>query len=269
MTDEAFQVLGNLHSLRILQVRGTRIDGGGLQQLTSLADLNELWLNRTGIDNDCCESISALTSLTTLHLDYTPISDEGIVHFSALRNLTALSLTATDVKGDGIRVVSDLPKLKWLDLSQTNLEDYEFQLIQDAVALQRVSIKQTELSNDAVLQLEAARPEVEISRVAPSPIGKVRGHFRFEIFDVDESEGMLYYDGEVLDGTPESGMMIATARNLRIRTLGFVIDEVRRLDQSKMRLCVRGSKRDLRLYRQLNILDQGEIVELAEHSVLR
>ncbi|MEM6347463.1 MAG: FN3 associated domain-containing protein [Bacteroidota bacterium] len=106
--------------------------------LTIKDQLIELDLGNAEITDEHLKSVGQLTHLTRLHLEETPITDAGLDHLQALSYLEYLNLFGTAISDVGLEAIRSLKGLKSLYLWQT------------------------EVSQDAVGELLAMAPQLEV-----------------------------------------------------------------------------------------------------------
>jgi len=144
--------LSNLPALERLDLDETQVSD--LTPLSNLTALRRLDLDRTGVSD--LGPLSNLTALETLYLNRTDVSDLG-----PLSNLTALEtlhLNRTGVSDLGS--LSNLTALRWLDLDGTHVSDLG--PLSNLHALETLYLNGTQVSVDAVEELRACRPELNV-----------------------------------------------------------------------------------------------------------
>jgi uncharacterized membrane protein len=113
-----------------------------VDDLSYLSELKEqiIWLNlaRTAVSDSALNVIANLSALRRINLEYTSVTDKGLHSLTRLANLQYLNLVGTKITDKGLAEVS---------------------LFKD---LRKVYVYQTAVSDDAIRNLEAALPEVEI-----------------------------------------------------------------------------------------------------------
>lgn len=144
MQNQGFKVYQIAQEINYLDVDFSLADTTlGGDQIKSLLDAKEqiVWLNlsRSTITDDGLQTVGQLPNLLKLRLDQTEVTDAGIAHLTNLKQLEYLNLYGTKV-GDGIvEHIKQLPNLKKLFLWQTNITE------------------------EAVSELRAAMPELDIN----------------------------------------------------------------------------------------------------------
>ncbi|KKL81923.1 hypothetical protein LCGC14_1989910, partial [marine sediment metagenome] len=148
ITDEGLAHVAKLNRLEsiILQDCGGITDAG-LAHIAKLRGLKALCVSGVGgITNDGLVHIAKLGKLHALNLnDCDSITDGGLTHIAKMKELSSLSLGGY-ITDAGLRHIAGLPKLRVLDLG-----------------------KHGTISDKMANRLRAARPALDIKRIAKSP----------------------------------------------------------------------------------------------------
>jgi hypothetical protein len=132
--DELFRVLCDLPFLKILVLRGARVDEGGLQHLPALAHLCFLDLGKAkGVTDRATQFISGCSTLTTLFLDRTSVTDKGLPALAKVSRLTQLYLDQTAVSDDGLECLRGMKQLTALWLRETEVSEAGFERLREAL----------------------------------------------------------------------------------------------------------------------------------------
>ena len=135
VTDDGFEHLAELAQLDSLGFAGNKMSGVSLPLLELLPSLKHLdvgGLQRTdsgpwglALSDFNLESIEALTELETLNLRDSKITYRGLARLEALVNLEALDLSRTPIMSRGLASLAKLPKMRTLRLWQVEKVDDE------------------------------------------------------------------------------------------------------------------------------------------------
>ena len=116
VSQEAIDYIGNVASLRQLQLSRSPVSNDGLKAIGRLSGLKNLYLPSTTIDDDAMSAFATLRQLKTLSLHASEVSQHGLTELRHLRNLEYLSLAGVHCEGDLSPVLSSLPNLRDLHL---------------------------------------------------------------------------------------------------------------------------------------------------------
>ncbi|MGB7344476.1 MAG: SUMF1/EgtB/PvdO family nonheme iron enzyme [Pirellulaceae bacterium] len=125
LTDEGFQVLGELPFLRSIDLTGSN---AGDLTIDAIADnnwLRELRLGSRFLTNRGIMRLSEATGISQLTIasDDSPITDEAFAHFWRMKNLYAVVLSAPRITGEAFGPMAECPKLDQLTLSGKSVND--------------------------------------------------------------------------------------------------------------------------------------------------
>ncbi len=115
--------IGNLKSLKALNLQSTRFEYEDLKYLTKLDELDTLRLGDYKLSNESMRYIGDLTSLHSLALWGTGIDEEGLAYLQNLRNLTFLALNSCDITDSGLSYLKNMVDLEGLQLTKTRITD--------------------------------------------------------------------------------------------------------------------------------------------------
>lgn len=122
ISDAALIPIGEINTLKNLDLRDCPIGNEGLEHLTRLENLKALRLSgKTGattVDDDGMKSVAKLTNLKALLLDFLWVSGEGLAQLSELNSLEELYLAGTLVGDEDLAQVKLFPKLRRLRISK-------------------------------------------------------------------------------------------------------------------------------------------------------
>lgn len=127
ITSEGLKTVGQIKTLKALDLRMCEIDGDSLSHLTGLSELVELRFSGkeriTDIEDPGMAHIAKLIKLRSLSLDGLWVSEDGIKTLAPLKDLQQLQLGKTLVGNEVIPVLENFPKLKSLRLSKNGQLD--------------------------------------------------------------------------------------------------------------------------------------------------
>tara|TARA_B100000965_G_C19595524_1_gene760007 strand:- start:1573 stop:2418 length:846 start_codon:yes stop_codon:yes gene_type:complete len=113
LKDEGLEPIKLLESVKVLNLRDTKITNAGIINIKGMKDLKRLHLERTNVDDGCIDYLAGLQELEYLNLYSTKVSDLGLSKLKDLKNLKKLYLWQTNVTNEGVKQLETaLPDLK-------------------------------------------------------------------------------------------------------------------------------------------------------------
>ncbi len=113
LKDEGLEPIKLLESVKVLNLRDTKITNAGIINIKGMKDLKRLHLERTNVDDGCIDYLTGLQELEYLNLYSTKVSDLGLSKLKDLKNLKKLYLWQTNVTNEGVKQLETaLPDLK-------------------------------------------------------------------------------------------------------------------------------------------------------------
>jgi hypothetical protein len=113
LKDEGLEPIKLLESVKVLNLRDTKITNAGIINIKEMKDLKRLHLERTNVDDGCIDYLTGLQELEYLNLYSTKVSDLGLSKLKDLKNLKKLYLWQTNVTNEGVKQLETaLPDLK-------------------------------------------------------------------------------------------------------------------------------------------------------------
>lgn len=158
--DSGIMSLSQLENLRVLRLGYCRISDNGLSSLKPLIHLRELSLRGNQISGAGLANLSGMSELKDLGLNWNPISDSGLEKLPVLPRLQTLMLTDSFVTEKGIAHLSKQPALRYLVLRRSQVGDGIFATLKEMKSLGAVDLLFTKVSEKAVQEFRALRPEV-------------------------------------------------------------------------------------------------------------
>ena len=158
--------------LRNLDLRGTAVDGTGLEQLKPLTNLQTLDLSESHVGNLGLEHLQPLTKLVDLNLWAARVGDAGMPAMATLGSLKRLNLDHVGYPEEnvaltdkGVQELAKLNNLEWIHLGKTQVGDAGLEALATLPNLKELIITFCPNVTDAgVKKLQDARPELKISR---------------------------------------------------------------------------------------------------------
>ncbi|HEY1065624.1 MAG TPA: hypothetical protein VGE52_05935 [Pirellulales bacterium] len=194
LSPEVFQRLGELKTLRYLDVSSTNVTDAHLAAIAKATSLQALNLRETKITDAGLASLLALPNLTHLDLAGTAISDQGALTLARIPTLISLDVSNTNVGDAGAAALLALPSLERINLGGTRITDAAFASLAPNAKLLDVAIDDTEAGDRAVAKL-AALPNlrelrVQQTRATAASVGPLAKR---------DSLRWLCYEGSMLD----------------------------------------------------------------------
>lgn len=154
VTDDDLKAIGEIKSLRSLDIKLSKVTSEGLKHLSGLTNLKALNLGYTQVDDltpiepltqledlgvistkvrDAnLKSLEKFPNLQILHAGYNELTDVGISHVCRCSGLTLLGLKGTNLSEQGFRNINQLSSLEWLILLESNFRAEDFSVFQQA-----------------------------------------------------------------------------------------------------------------------------------------
>jgi hypothetical protein len=129
----------DLKSLRMLDLRLTKISDKGVARLKNLSSLQTLNLFRTQLGDKGLADLKKLTKLETLLIGGTKVTDAGLIHLNRLTKLRKLSLFQTQVSDQGIAQLKLMGSLEVLLITGSKISSAGAAELQKALPKVRFS----------------------------------------------------------------------------------------------------------------------------------
>ena len=111
-------------------------------------------------------SIDAIPSITKVALGGHAIDDIWLLHLQSLRQVRHVVIEGTDISDDGLRYLSDWKRLETVALGpSTRLTDKSLQHLRDLPMLRAVFVNDNAITDEAVRELETAKPSMNRNRM--------------------------------------------------------------------------------------------------------
>jgi hypothetical protein len=193
---EILAALPELPALASVVLAGTDADDGALVPLGNIATLKNLDLRDCPVTNAGLAHLAGLENLAALRLSgksgKTTVDDDGMAHVAKLRSLRALMLDFLWVSEAGLETLLPLEKLEDLTLAQTLVGDEALPVIARFPALKRLRLAKTSVTGEGLAALEKldrladldVSECVSIDDAALEPIGRLTGLERLNLWRV-------------------------------------------------------------------------------------
>jgi hypothetical protein len=129
ITSDGLKTLSTLKELDTLHLPGITLSDADLELLGNINSLRDLDLSEAFLYHDAVRHLGNLDRLRRLSLAGTNLSDPDCIHLAQLKALTALDLFSTAISTAGIKRLASLTNLTWLDLSGTEVDDEGIQYL--------------------------------------------------------------------------------------------------------------------------------------------
>jgi hypothetical protein len=119
--DTGLEAVGQIPTLRHIELAGTKVTDRGVAFLRSAVELDSLGLSDTQIGDAGVLAIASLPGLGSLGLGRTRISDSCMPSLLTMRALRELDLSGTEITDRSIDALARMTWLRSLDLIDTNV----------------------------------------------------------------------------------------------------------------------------------------------------
>jgi serine/threonine protein kinase/Leucine-rich repeat (LRR) protein len=151
-----------LEGLSSLDLSGTALEDGDLEQLKMLGGLRELNLANTRVTDVGLASLKSLTALRQLDLDGDAIRGPGLMHLRQLAELNELRLGCSHLAELFLVELSELKKLDRLSLAKSSVTDAGAVHLGPLVRLKELDLTDTQVTSDSVAKLKKSLPQCRI-----------------------------------------------------------------------------------------------------------
>lgn len=154
VVDEHLEKIGNLSTLRLLDLRGTSISDDGLESIANLKNLEQLNLVGTQVSDDGLQTLDGLVQLKTLLISSPTITDASMEVIAGFLELEHLNLIGTSTSDAGLEKVSELKQLRRLALSGRDITNAGLKtLVRLRPELTRLDLAGTRVTDDGFQEL--------------------------------------------------------------------------------------------------------------------
>lgn len=162
LTDAGLEGIGQLSTLRELDLDETEIEESGLRHLAALKNLRLLNLRLSGIGDAGLVHLQGLEELQTLHLGRTNISDAGLEPIGKIASLKSLDVVETSIGDAGLAHLKSLENLEVLWLWDTKITDAGLRHLHGLSKLTDLRIYRTGMTKAGLVKLAKALPKCTI-----------------------------------------------------------------------------------------------------------
>ena len=141
-----------------------KITDAGLARLGNLRSLKGIDLSGTEVTDDGLKNLSQMPNLIWVYLDGTKVTGSGIAHLKSHNDLHMLELNGCKLTPTAYENVIQLPILSSLGLRNTRTTDADLHLLQENTKLGILRLNDTNVSSDAVHQFQLTHPDCKIER---------------------------------------------------------------------------------------------------------
>lgn len=161
--DGALAVIGQLESLKTLDLSRTLVTDAGLKYLASLSNLTGLILNRTRITGSGLKHLASLSKLTTLYLAESAVTDEGLAQIANIPGLVWIILDRTAVGDAGLKaVIENIPSITTFNLQGTRVTDAGVKWLANVPACSRVDLSKSRVTMMGINEIKAKFPKAVV-----------------------------------------------------------------------------------------------------------
>lgn len=158
--DDDMDVIAKMQGLTRLNLAGTSVTDDGIGKLRPLKNLRQLHLEETGIGDQSMKLLSSFAKLELLTIQRTKVTDKGM---NALPEFPSLqTLGGTGFGDKGLAAACRCKTLKTLNVSFGQVTDKSIAVLRQAKQLEKVTLIRNQVTQQAVDELRAARPELRI-----------------------------------------------------------------------------------------------------------
>ena len=143
-----------------LAMSGPEIDDGHVEKIGQLLTLKLLDLRGTSISDDGLKSIAPLVQLEQLNLVGTQVSDDGLRALGGLVRLKTLLLSSPLITDKCLDIIAGFTELNYLSLSGTGITDAGLEKLGQLKQLRRLAISGRNITNTGLKTLIRLRPEL-------------------------------------------------------------------------------------------------------------
>ena len=141
-----------------------KITDAGLARLGNLRSLKGIDLSGTEVTDDGLKILSQMPNLIWVYLDGTNVTGPGIAYLKSHNDLHMLELNGCKLTPNAYENVIQLPILSSLGLRNSGTSDTDLQLLEENTSLGILRLGDTNVSEEAVHQFELTHPNCKIER---------------------------------------------------------------------------------------------------------
>ncbi len=195
LNEAGMRALGEVTSLRTLNLRKSAPPSRWLKYFRSLTDLETLYLplveacdedlghlqplkrlrhlilesrapigsEGTVLTSQAFEYLALLTGLETLALRGHDFDGAGLEYLPSFQQLKMMSLNSVRLSQADLKYFAELPTLQWLDLQGSNLSDAGLLQLKEMKTLQRLDVQGTQVTEDGIDRLLEYLPRLLVN----------------------------------------------------------------------------------------------------------
>ncbi|MDR0337658.1 MAG: hypothetical protein LBI18_11265 [Planctomycetaceae bacterium] len=190
LTDEHLNQLGNLKTLKHLNLSRTGLRNENLIKLTTLTSLESLNLAENELTFEGLSLIRTLKGLKELNLDGIQASVDGIDAIGTLISLRSLSLSHSGMDNGDLMYLLPLAELETLNLSSTKIGDKGLPIFRVFTELRELDLSNTRITDNGLVSLIPLRHlrklnlnDNTLSNTCLNSLGKIRGLEAISVFN--------------------------------------------------------------------------------------
>jgi hypothetical protein len=153
VSDEQVRELGQLASLRHLDLTQTRVTDDGLARLRGHQGLRSLVLYDTRLTDRGFEHLATIRQLESLSVGQCRLRGPGVSQLGAMQSLKSLSLVDLDATDETLAGVAQLRQLERLDLIELGITDASLGHLRELKRLRSLHLDGNPITDDGLAQL--------------------------------------------------------------------------------------------------------------------
>lgn len=170
ITDNGYQLLADVHSLREVEVVMGSIGDVAVAKLLTRGTLRSLLIRQCpDVTNGALHSLNVTSGLRELYLEGTAVSSAGMVFVGKAACLTSVVVDNTEVRDEGIAHLSRLVNLHTLSMKGCPVSGYGVTKLHAAVALD-IFLNKTHFTNEGAVALSCHCPKIKLLDVSDTRI---------------------------------------------------------------------------------------------------
>lgn len=188
-TDMVMERIGNVTSIKSLNISGCDITSRGIssldrlehlgtlrlrlepnvsidwKSLASLSQLTNVTLVGQSVNDDAIEALASCPSISSLGIAYSNVTDNGLRPLGRLSDLSFLAIRHSPVRGPGLRYLSELPNVMYLNMEGCKLSTDGIEQLAKIHSLRRLWLTEADISESDVqlVKVSLASCDVVIS----------------------------------------------------------------------------------------------------------
>lgn len=162
-TDDDLKLIGQLTSLKNLELRGHNFTDAGIEYLKSLRSLDSIYVVSNNVTDRGLVWLGSLTNLSSLGVESRAVTGAFLPSLRRCTKIDTLSLVKTAVGDEAVRHIVEMwPDLLYLYLVDTDVTDRSLRYAQRLRRLVHLDVRYTYVTEAGVHEFERCRPDVTI-----------------------------------------------------------------------------------------------------------